>query len=229
MAGFFLYRPFNIYGGGGAVANRYFMPLFPAFWFLAARPLRGRTLAAVWLLATPFLWPLWSDARSHPQRANHTYRYVPAVAQRLLPYETTQSHLKPAGRADVVHGGVWIKFLQPSLRQKRDGSALLLDRGARGQLLLGANEPVEEVVVQTAGDPQETLRVVAGAEVLEDSPNARGRRLHLRLDRRRARHPMWWTWDPFYLYQLTLESTSAAEGRLTFRLRRLPSRAEGGS
>jgi hypothetical protein len=229
MAGFFLYRPFNIYGGGGAIANRYFMPLFPAFWFLATRPLRGRTIAAVCLLAAPFLWPLWSDARSHPQRANHTYRYVSAVAQRLLPYETTQSHLKPGGRADVVHGGLWIKFLQPSLRQKRDGSALLLNRGARGQLLLGANEPVEEVIVQTVGDPQETLRVVAGAEVLEDSPNPRGRRLHLRLERRRARHPMWWTWDPFYLYQLTFQSTSEADGRLTFRVRRLPSRAEGGS
>lgn len=218
VAGFFLYRPFNIYGGGGAIANRYFMPLFPAFWFLATRPARLRRVVAASLIAAPFLWPLWANARSHPQRDNHTYRYVSALAQRLLPFETTQSHLKPSGRADVIHGGLWVKFLDPSLREKRDGRALLLNRGRRAELLLGSHEPVQEVVLQILEDPRETLRVVAGATVVEDTPHPRGRRLRLRLDRPRARHPMWWTWDTWHLYQLVLVSDSTDAGRLTFRL-----------
>ena len=47
-------------GGGGAIANRYFLPLYPAFWFLATQPGRPRRVGAVFLLAAPFLWPLWT-------------------------------------------------------------------------------------------------------------------------------------------------------------------------
>ena len=222
VAGFFLYRPFNIYGGGGAIANRYFMPLFPAFWFLASRPCRRRRLVAVCLVAAPFMWPLWRDASSYPKRSNHTYRYVSDLAQRLLPYESTQSHLKPAGRSDVVHRGLWVKFLSPTLRQKRDGTALLLDRGGRGELLVGADEPLESLVLQTLEDPAESLQVVAGAEIVEESPNASGRRMLLRLRGPRARHPMWWTWETVFLYQVTLESESTLDGRLTFTLGKVP-------
>jgi hypothetical protein len=229
VAGFFLYRPFNIYGGGGAMANRYFMPLFPAFWFMASRPCRPNRIVAVCLVAAPFLWPLWTDARGYPKRANHTYRFVSDFAQRLLPYETTQSHLKPAGRADVAQAGLWVKFLSPSLREKRDGKALLLDRGHRGELLVGAYRPLQELELQTLGDPAESLKVVAGAKVLEDSRNARGRRMRLQLQGPRARHPMWWTWENFFLYELILESESTSEGRLTFILVRVPSAEKGSS
>jgi len=37
VVGFFLIRPFNFYGGDGALANRYFLPLYGAFWFLGSR------------------------------------------------------------------------------------------------------------------------------------------------------------------------------------------------
>ena len=218
LAGFFLYRPFNIYGGGGAMANRYFMPLFPAFWFLASTRCSSRRVVVIGLLAAPFLWPLWSDARSFPQRSNHTYRYVSSLASSWLPFETTQSHLKPAGRSDVVHRDLWVKFLSSTLRNKRDGTGLLIDRGSRGELLIGAYRPLEGVDLRTLGDPAETLNVVGGARVLEDERNARGRVMKLELSGPRARHPMWWTWTTVYLYELNLESESTLPGRLTFTL-----------
>lgn len=229
IAGFFLYRPFNFYGGGGAMANRYFMPLFPAFWFMASHRCRPRRIVLVVLVAAPFLWPLWSEARSFPKRANHTYRYVSSLATHLLPYETTQSHLKPAGRSDVVHHGLWVKFLSPTLRENRDGTALLLDRGSRGELLMGAYKPLKFVELQTLGDPAEGLVAVAGGQVLDDSPNDHGRQIRLELKGPRARHPMWWTWDTFFLYELTLESDSTAPGRLTFTLRQTPNAERGAS
>lgn len=226
IAGFFLYRPFNIYGGGGAMANRYFMPLFPAFWFLATQPSRPRRVVAVFLLAAPFLWPLWSAPRDFPKRTNHTYRYVSDLAVRLLPYETTQSHLKPAGHADVVQRRLWIKFLTRSVRPRRDGQALLLDRGSRGALLVGSAQPLTELELQILQDPAETLEVVSGAETLSEETNARGRLLRLELSGPRARHPMWWTWDTYFVYELALKSESAEEGRLTFTLRRATDRQE---
>jgi hypothetical protein len=204
------------------------MPLYPAFWFLATRPCRPRRILAVFLAASPFLVPLWVDARSSPRRSNHTYRYVSEIANRILPYETTQNHLKPSGRSDVVHRGLWVKFLSPSLREKRDGTALLLNRGSRGSLLLAVREPLEGLELQTLGDPEEKVLVVGGADILEESPNARGRLLSLELGRLRARHSMWWSWAPLNLYELTLESESTEEGRLTFTLRAVASRDEGG-
>ncbi len=226
IGGFFLYRPFNIYGGGGAIANRYFIPLYPAFWFLATRVGRVRRVVVVIVLAAPFLWPLWSAPRSFPMRTNHTYRYVSDLAVRMLPYETTQSHLKPAGHADVVQGGVWIKFLTRSVRPRRDGKALLLDRGSRGALLVGSPQPLSEMYLQILQDPVETLQVVSGAETLSEATNARGRLFHLRLTGPRARHPMWWTWDDYYLYELALRSESTEPGRLTFTLRKSPPRKD---
>ena len=226
IAGFFLYRPFNFYGGGGAIANRYFLPLYPAFWFLASRPVRPPRMLLVWAVAVPFMWPLWAAPRAYPQRQNHTYRYVSSVAARILPYETTQSHLKPAGRSDVVLNGLWFKLLSPSLRVKRDGTALLLDRGSRGQLLVGSYAALQELELRTLDGPAETIRVVKGAEVVEEEVGDDGRRLALELRRLRARHPMWWTWDDFYLYQLTLESDSDGEGRQTFTIGQAVGRGE---
>lgn len=222
VAGFFLYRPFNIYGGGGAIANRYFMPLFPAFWFLATGPCRPRRLLAVFLVAAPFLWLLWQDAGSFPKRTDLTYRYVSSFAHDLLPYETTQSHLKPAGRSDVVHNGLWVKFLSPTLREKRDGTALLLDRGRRGELLVGAPEPLRFLELRTLDGTDESLEVLAGAKLLEESQSAHGRVMRLELGSPRARHPMWWTWDTVFLYELILESQSVEDGRLTFTLAKAP-------
>ncbi len=74
----FWVRPFNFYGGGGTIANRYFLPAYPALWFLAGRPLRGGRAwlppLAVAALAAPFLWPLWTAPRAFPIAADGGYR-----------------------------------------------------------------------------------------------------------------------------------------------------------
>ena len=146
----FLYvRPFNFYGGGGSIANRYILPVYPAFWFLAAgverrwRP--AWTVAAPFvlaLLAAPFLWPLWAAPRAYPHLPDGGYRYVAPVARVLLPYETTLDHLKPSGHEDVRHHGLWIKSLGPKLDPNAPGGWLELAparHGAHsGELLVGA-------------------------------------------------------------------------------------------
>src|SRR3954447_6998473 len=97
---FLLTRPFNFYGGGGAIANRYFLPVYPAFWFAAGRRSRSAwTLAAgalaAALAAAPFLASLWRQPRASFLDEENGYRYVTAAARRTFPFETTQSHLKP--------------------------------------------------------------------------------------------------------------------------------------
>lgn len=192
VAAFFLMRPFNFWGGGGAIANRYFLPLYPAFWFLAARPAKARWAVLAAVLAAPFLWPLWTHPRTYLLDPAGGFRYVSDVARGWLPYETTQSHLKPSGKDDFLHNGLWIKPLTNSVQAEGDGARLRLAPGRRGEILIGSPTPL------------------SGARL--DAANGTAQRFLFH--RPRAVHRMWWTEEPFYLYQVELE---AGEG-MTFTL-----------
>ncbi|HEY4594038.1 MAG TPA: hypothetical protein VIJ61_16585, partial [Thermoanaerobaculia bacterium] len=136
---FLLTRPFNFYGGGGAIANRYFLPLYPAFWFAAGRPAKAWWALLTALLAAPFLLPLWRHPSGYLLDQDNGYRYVTSAARSWLPYETTQSHLKPGGGEDFMHGPLWIKPLATSVRA--EGDAIRIDSG-RGEILVGSTHPL---------------------------------------------------------------------------------------
>lgn len=214
-AAFLLTRPFNFYGGGGAIANRYFLPLYPAFWFAAGRPARASWALLAAALAAPFLWPLWTQPRSFFLDDGGGYRYVSDIARRWLPYETTQSHLKPSGRDDFVHGSLWIKPLTTNVRQQ--GDRIRLDTSASGQVLLGSPQPLDGVSL-TLLPPAPARLEISGAESVMSLARPRGgsvRLLHFR--RPRAVHRMWWTRDAVYLYQLRFEAPTKGSG-MTFQI-----------
>lgn len=217
-AGFLIVRPFNFYGGGGALANRYFLPVYPALWFLPSRPVRGLWLTAVGAAAAPFLWPLWLAPRAYPLDARGVFRYVSPAARALLPFETTQNHLKPAGpRADVLQGGLWVKFLDPAVRATPDGADLLLEGAGRGELLVGFDRPLAaiDVVIEAAALPV----AVGGGRIVARTPDRPGwERLTVDLAGPRAVHPMWWTERDFYLYTLTLDPKEDLDRTFAFRL-----------
>ncbi|HEX9668222.1 MAG TPA: hypothetical protein VGC93_01950 [Thermoanaerobaculia bacterium] len=200
--GLFLVRPFNFYGGGGALANRYFLPLYPAFWFLAARPRRAAWVAAVAALAAPFLWPLWAHPRAFPVGGDGRYAYVSEIARRLLPYETTQSHL-PGGR-DVTHHGLWVKSLTPAVGPVGQGRSLRLSADGPGELLVGSPQPLAAVVLRFGAGAPSRVEIdggtVGGRMFGADGSIA----FEVALERPRALHPMWWTWDDVHLYWLRL-------------------------
>jgi hypothetical protein len=206
---FLLIRPFNFWGGGGSIANRYFLPLYPALWFLAARPPRGPRSSAAWLapvaaaaLAAPFLWPLWTEPRAFPLAADGSYRWVSATARRLLPYETTQSHLKPSGRDDFLHNRLWVKPLTPAVAAEMDGRVMRLAPGQEAEVLFGYERPL--AAVRLRFPPPGPRRVTLDGETRATSPRpAGGAVVRLALPRPRAHHRMWWN-DDFYLYELKL-------------------------
>lgn len=205
--GFFVLRPFNFYGGGGALANRYFLPIYPALWFVPARPLRAPWLAAAAVVAAPFLWPVWTAPRAFPVDEHGQFRHVSAAARAVLPYETTQSHMKPTGpRVNVHHRGLWVKSVAPALWSPDAGGVFLLDpRLGPAELLVGSEDPLQALHLELG---EETPRVrVRGGRVTGEIGLAGGRRrLWVELDEPRARHPMWWLRDrDFTLYRLRLE------------------------
>jgi hypothetical protein len=208
--GFFVLRPHNFWGGGASLANRYLLPVYPALWFLATGPVRARWLALTAALAAPVLWPLWTAPRAYPYDEHGVVRYVSRPAWAVLPYETTQNHLKPGGpQPDVEHHGLWVKPLTPAVRVDGETGALALDPGlGAGELLIGASEPLEVLDLEIAA---RQVRI-HGGEVTGDTALAQGRRLlRIDLDRPRARHPMWWTEDDFHLYWLRIEAEGGRE------------------
>jgi hypothetical protein len=212
---FLLTRPFNFYGGGGAIANRYFLPVYPAFWFAAGRPARFSWAILASLLAAPFLFLLWRQPRAFFLDEDYGYRYVSAAALTLLPYETTQSHLKPGGREDFLHDGLWIKPLATGVRPEGEGSAIRIGPTGRGEILLGSSSRLSglRMIVLPPAPPVE----VSGAEATASRPRPGGGSVRLlHFEHPRAVHRMWWSEDenPFYLYELRLEAPSGFAFRL---------------
>jgi hypothetical protein len=199
---FLLIRPFNFYGGGGAIGNRYFLPLYPALWFLAGRPLKAAHLALAAALAAPFLWPLWRRPAAFPVGEDGRYAYVSAVARTLLPYETTQSHI-PGGQ-DASARGIWVKLLNHDAWRAAGGHGLRMVASGEADLLVGSPTPLPYLAVEL--DRRAPSRLDAGGLVLHPSllrPDG-WEVFEVALRSPRAVHPMWWTRDDVYLYEVKL-------------------------
>jgi hypothetical protein len=215
-AGFLLAMPFNFFGGTGAVGNRYFLPLYPALWFLAARPARGVWAVGAACLAAPLLWPCWTAPRAFPVAPDGRYHHVSALAREFLPYETTQSHI-PGGR-DVGHHGLWVKFLSDGAEPLDGGRLLRLTGEGPGRLLVGSASPLPALRLELAPGGPLDLQIrgaQVGSRVLRPDGTAV---LLLDPDPPRARHPMWWTRETFHLYELEIRLPEGAPAPLDFAL-----------
>ena len=156
---FLITRPFNFYGGGGAIANRYFLPVYPAFWF-AAGPARARLAGRCWPrpCAAPFLLALWRQPRAYLLDAEQRLPLrLAAPPSRLLPYETTQSHLKPARRRGLQPGNA------SGSSRSRPASAPEADGALSGSAPTGQGET-------PGGQPQP----LPGLRMIVDPPRRRG-------------------------------------------------------
>lgn len=227
IAAFLVYRPFNFFGGGATIGNRYFLPLYPALWFLVARRpsrwIRQRAPVAVVALSGLFVWPVWLGLGDYPLREDQAPRFVSPAARALLPYETTQSHLKPAGQEDVIHGGLWVKPLGSGVRV--DERRIWVRRGAWAELLIASASPLDELQLFAPAGPDSALEIstgeVSGRELADGVVVYR-----LEMPRPRARHAMWWSWRPLDLYRLRFRVGAQADGTVAgLHLARVPALA----
>lgn len=216
-AGFFLLRPFNFYGGGGALANRYILPAVPALWFLAGTPRSIRWALGLAALGALFLLPTWTSPWNYRLGPGGSFRWVSRWAVELLPYETTLSHLKPAGREDFQHGGLWIKPLDRHLENAPDGSRLRLSGSEGAELILGSPSPLGSVCLSSGIEAGLRIEQAAGL-----FPRYRRESTATRVSTARptARHAMWWSEEDWFLYRLRIrsEGASARAGTDWFRL-----------
>lgn len=212
---FLLLRPFNFYGGG-ALGNRYFLPLYPALWFMAARPARASWAPVAALLAAPFLWPLWTHPTAYPLGEGGEYRHVSTIARRWLPYEITQSAVP--GREVSVGSGLWVKILSHNVWPSGQDGGLRIAGGSGGELLVGSPQPLGDLHLEF--DERAPSRLVVGGRELRPlllKPSGHVL-FEVPLDRERAVHPLWWGPYDYHLYALDFHLPGAPAVPIGFRV-----------
>lgn len=211
---FLLLRPFN-FTGGGPLANRYFLPLYPALWFMAARPVRAVWAPLVALAASPFLGPLWSHPTAYPVEGKGDYRIVSPQARKWLPYETTQG---TAPGEQIAVAGLWVRLLNHNVWVAADGKGLRLIGGSTADLLIGTRRPLKSLYAELDEHAPSRLKVGTkelrpvllkpdGHVLFEISPGPE-----------RAVHPLWWSGHDYHLYKLSLHLPGAPAQPITMRL-----------
>jgi hypothetical protein len=215
LAGTLLASPyaFSSIGGSGADApgNAFFLPLYPALWFLAARPLRAAWPVVAALAAGLALYPAWLD----PAAAGAGRTGASVVAERVLPFESTQTGLP--GVRDVQLGALWVRF-EEGTTELGSGDTLWLDPGQEGSLWLGSPVPVAALALELMpGGPSRAE--VAGAEIARTvlSPDG-GVSFVLDPGEPDRRHTVAWSSTPYAFYGLTVSFPDAAGERIGFSI-----------
>ncbi len=204
LLAFLMKNPYNFYGGAGTIANRWFLPLYAACWFLIERPPSRRLLAATSVGAALFVLPLWRTAASFPveidpEHGARRLRYVSAAAKALLPLETSQIHLGSAP-ADVQHGDLRVRLIGDGV-WPRGPDGIRYRPSADGELLVGSPVRLLRLTVALAPVAEVTGRTPM-RHVLEEPT-------------RIARHRYWYGGIPLNYYRLRLPEMSGGDREVT--------------
>lgn len=214
-AGCFLaLRPFD-FAGGGALGNRYFLPLYPALWFLAARASRPIWPLLVAALAAPFLLPVWRHPTAHPLTGGELH-HVSTVARRFLPYETTQSALP--GPLVSLGGGLWAKLFTSSVWPAERGQGLRIAGEAEADFLVGSPQPLDALLLDL--DRRAPTKIVVNGEELRPALlKADGGVVFLvPLAGPRAVHPTSWSSYDHHFYELDLRLPGAPAAPISLKV-----------
>jgi len=158
---FIFLMPDNYAGGGGAVANRYFLSIYPLFFFLAPRKIEIKPIAVSWIMASLFIAQILINPILHSHfPSTHAKRFplkLMPVELTLINNLPTNAH-PPAQRQSVGIKYAWLYFLDDNFIQRttseleRDG---FWTRGPhRAEMLLKTFYPIKEITFRFLNNPR---------------------------------------------------------------------------
>jgi hypothetical protein len=166
---YIILMPDNFGGGGGTLANRYFLNIFPVFLFLAPFPKRRGEVILPWAWAAVFLGtilinPLGASARP----ATH----AKGLPFKLLPVELTQVNELPTNtnpNAFRVRVGSppsvgYLHFLDDNFNPKQEPNGIWTAGNAPAEMILKTYFPVREIVVRLVNGPRRANRITVTVE-----------------------------------------------------------------
>ncbi|MCX6563447.1 MAG: hypothetical protein NTU60_07565 [Candidatus Aminicenantes bacterium] len=159
-------------GGGGTLANRYFLNIYPLFLFLPAEKKSWRQVALIWIVAAVFISPiLVSPFRSSAQPATHAKKF-PIKA---LPLEMTQVNNFPTNtNPDAFRIHIWpdkpepqrefLHFLDDNFYVKIEPTGIWTRGDKTCEFILKTYYPLREVGVRLLNNPRNNNEITVKVE-----------------------------------------------------------------
>ncbi|OGD19927.1 MAG: hypothetical protein A2Y69_09320 [Candidatus Aminicenantes bacterium RBG_13_59_9] len=152
--------PDNYGGGGGTLANRYFLNIYPLFFFLPPVRRRGREIALCWAMAAVFL----SQILLNPFGASHApASHAKRLPFKLIPVELSQVNEFPTNTnpfAFRVPTGEppqdgYLHFLDDNFYPKHPTENGVWTRGGKpAEIILKTYFPVKTIAVHLLNNPR---------------------------------------------------------------------------
>jgi len=162
-AGILIYvilMPTNYGGGGGSLANRYFLNIYPLFLFLPSLKIKHKHLVLIWVVAALFISQILIDPfTSSSNPAAHAKRFP----FKLLPVEMTLINEFPTNTnpaAFRVPFGTppnegYVYFLNDNFNKKQEGEPGVWTWGPHeAEMILKTPFPAKKIIVHLLNNPR---------------------------------------------------------------------------
>jgi hypothetical protein len=159
-------------GGGGSLANRYFLNIYPLFLFLPSVQKSWRQVALIWIVAAVFISQiLVSPFRSSAQPATHAKKF-PVKA---LPLEMTQvNHFPTNTNPDAFRVSIWpdkpypqrefLHFLDDNFYPKLEPTGIWTRGDKTCEFILKTYYPLREIGVRLLNNPRSNNEITVKVE-----------------------------------------------------------------
>jgi len=158
--------PDNYAGGGGALANRYFLHIYPLFIFLPGLKRNTKEAVSSWVAASIFIAPILISPLQH---SHYPATHAKKMPFKLLPVEMTLINNIPtntntaAARQTIGTKYSWLHFLDDNFHprtksiEERNG---FYTRGSReAEMILKTYYPVKRLVFHLLNNPRRENKI----------------------------------------------------------------------
>ncbi len=154
---FIVLMPDNYSGGGGALANRYFLNIFPYFFFLPALRFRPRELGFSWIWAAVFIAPILISPFHHSHYpATHVkkfpYTHLPAELTLVNNFPTNTNPW--ARRQSFGVENSWLHFLDDNFHPKLEPTGFWTRGDKTASMILKTYYPVKKLDFSLLNNPR---------------------------------------------------------------------------
>lgn len=145
---FIVMMPDNYGGGGGALANRYFLNIFPYFCFLPAMRFRAREIGFSWIWGAVFIAPILISPFHH---SHYPATHVKKFPYTVLPVEMTLVNNFPtntnpwARRQSFGVENSWLHFLDDNFHPKLEPEGFWTRGSRTAEMILKTYYPVKQL------------------------------------------------------------------------------------
>lgn len=163
---FIVLMPDNYTGGGGALSNRYFLSIYPLFFFLPPPKIHIKHIGLSWIVAAVFIAQILVNPLQHSHfPATHAKRFP----LKLLPVEMslinnwpTSTH-PPADRQEVGTKYAWLYFLDdnfiPRTTSELEKHGFWTRGPHRAEMVLKTFYPIRQITFRILNNPRLTNSV----------------------------------------------------------------------